>query len=444
MKYKWDKKYLYWGITAFLVVLFSIAFFWILNSWTGIKDFFKLITKVLSPVIYGVVIAYLLNTPLDFFERVIFSKLARKLVKKDEKKRKRVSRALSVLFTTILAIIVVAGILALVLPQLYYSIEKIVLQMDTYVEVVVAWLDSFFSTNPEIEAFLINLVDSLSDTFANWLRLQVLPQTNQLIANITGGVLSVIREIINLAIGIVISVYVLYNKERFSSQGKKLAYGILGPRKTNSLLRGIRFTDKTFGNFITGKLIDSLIIGVLCYIVLAILKMPYPALISVIIGVTNIIPFVGPFIGAIPSAFLILFENPISCLIFIIFIVVLQQFDGNILEPRILGNTVGTSGFWIIVAILFFGGLYGFWGMLLGVPVMVVLHSIVRKISNRQLEKKALSKDTGKYENLVYIDPDTMEYVYDTDTAAPAEPSQPEPDASGSDKEEEDHEEKNP
>ena len=230
-------------------------------------------------------------------------------------------------------------------------------------------------------------------------------------SKLTVGISWVFSLVSNIVISLIVSVYLLVSKKRFLGQLKKLLYVFLKPDTANAALSIFRQINKIFGGFISGKIIDSLIIGVLCFIGVSILKMPYPLLISVIVGVTNVIPFFGPYIGAIPSAFLVLLIDPGKCLIFLIFILALQQLDGNVIGPAILGDSTGVSPFWIIVSILVGGGLFGFIGMLLGVPTFAVIYYLVKTFSEYYLRKKDLPTDSMLYCKLEKIDPDTGEPV---------------------------------
>ncbi len=223
--------------------------------------------------------------------------------------------------------------------------------------------------------------------------------------------IGVARALWNLVIGLIISIYLLGNKERFLNQLKKMTYAFLTPQAANSLISDARLIDRTFGGFINGKILDSVIIGIICFFCVSIMKLPYPMLISVIIGVTNIIPFFGPFIGAVPCAFLILMVNPWQCLYFIIFVFILQQFDGNFLGPKILGNSTGLSGFWVIFSITLFSGLMGVAGMILGVPVFAVFYSLMRRKINNNLEQKGMPTDSAQYANIHQVDVETMELI---------------------------------
>ncbi len=239
----------------------------------------------------------------------------------------------------------------------------------------------------------------------NWIQQTVLPELGSLISNVTSGVYYVLLGIYNLVIGIIVSVYVLGNLEQFGASAKRMLYSIFSVEMAKKIMEGLDFTDRTFMGFINGKLLDSAIIGLICYIVCAILQMPYALLVSVIVGVTNVIPFFGPFIGAIPSSLIILLVDPIKCLIFVIFIILLQQLDGNVIGPKILGNSVGINGFWVMFSIIVGAGFFGFWGMLLGVPVFVVIYAAINSSVTRKLKRSDLPWEIADYKDIDYIDP---------------------------------------
>ncbi len=243
-----------------------------------------------------------------------------------------------------------------------------------------------------------------TDMLLIWLRTDLMGQANELMSNLTVGVLNILSEVFNAIIGIIVSIYILFSKELFVRQSKKCVYAVLSARHANMVLHLTTKSHEIFGGFVIGKLIDSAIIGVLCFVGLSILKMPYALLVSVIVGVTNIIPFFGPYIGAVPSAVLIMLDTPIKGVYFIIFILLLQQFDGNILGPKILGNSTGLSAFWVIVAILLGGGLFGFVGMIMGVPTFAVLYYVVQMLVNSHLERKNLPTGSEYYDAMSYVD----------------------------------------
>ncbi len=420
--FKWDKKYLYWGVTAFCVVVTSIAFFWMLNSWAGIRRIAGLIVDALMPVIYGFLIAYLLNKIMVVLEDKLFLKLFLKLCKKKQSLGRKLARAVSITFTILLALGLIAGLLIIVLPELYNSVMKIVDNSSDYFNVAMTWVEHVFDGR-DLEPVAAKWLTTISDSVVNWLKDNVLNKLSTILGSITDGVISVVMTLFDFFVGIVISVYLMYNKETFCAQVKKLTYSLLRPRAANALMAEMDFINDAFGNYIMGTIIDSMIVGLLNYIFMAIMGMPYSGLVTVIIAVTNLIPVFGPFIGAIPSAFLILLENPTQSLIFLVFTVVLQQIDGQILKPRIHSSHSGLSGFWIMFAILFFGGLFGILGMVVGVPLTTILYNIIRRLNNRRLRRKGLPEDTALYRDMTSVDPVTHEFRFRSPTPTP----EPEP-----------------
>ena len=247
-----------------------------------------------------------------------------------------------------------------------------------------------------------------------WLENDFQPQVADLVGVVSTSLAAILGALLNVFIAVIASCYLLYNKEKFGGKAKRILYGVFSVKHAEGILSGLNFVDHVFMGFLFGKLIDSAIIGVLCFIGCSILQMPYAVLISVIVGVTNIIPYFGPFIGAIPSAFIILMVSPFKCLIFVVFIFALQQFDGNILGPKILGSSVGISGFWVMFSIIVANGLMGFTGMLVGVPLFVVLSTGFNKLIDALLKKRGLQTETACYTCIDHIDPDTHEPVRKT------------------------------
>ncbi len=419
-RFKWDTKYLYWGITAFAVIACSILFFYLISRWRALFEALSLLLQILTPFLIGFLITYILYKPMGFFERSMFYPLCRKLSKKDSPGTAKAARAISVAFIEILMLALLAGVIALVLPQIISSIEKLISSADSYYRYIVRWITKMLDDYPELEAFFIRMTDELNSFLKNFLETVILPRLESTITNIYGGVTGILSFIVSFAIGVIISVYVLFGHERFSAQIKKVTYGLFKPITANRICAVTRFVDKVCGGFLTGKLIDSLIIAIICYAGLLIFNVPYAALVSVIVGITNIVPFFGPFIGAVPSAFIILLESPVKCLIFIIFIIVLQQIDGNIIGPKILGDRLGMNAFWIMFAIILFGGLFGFWGMLLGVPVFAVIYEGAGMLIKKLLNKRDLPETTEAFQNIESVDPETGMPVYEAGTPSPA------------------------
>ncbi len=409
--FKWDKKYLYWGVTAFCVVVASIAFFWLLNTWNGARHGIGVVLSALSPVIYGFIIAYLLNKILTIFENRVFKKLCARMFPKDPVKARKAARIFGIIVTLLLALGFIAGLFAIVLPEITAGVVTIVTNSSGYLESAISWLEKTFD-GYALEPMVVEWINTISEKVVDWLQNEVLPNITTFLSSVTGGVISVISTIVDLAMGLVISVYVMYNKETFAAQAKKIIYSLFRVKTANVIMEELNSVNDAFGSYIVGTVIDSLIVGILNYIFMAIMRMPYMALVSIIVAVTNLIPMFGPIIGAVPSTLLILLENPTQALIFVIFTVILQQIDGQILKPRIHSSRTGLSGFWIMFAILFFGGLFGILGMIVGVPVTTVLYSMFRRLNNRRLRGRSLPEDTAFYQGLEAIDPETLAPTY--------------------------------
>jgi predicted PurR-regulated permease PerM len=396
-RFKWDLQYLYWGITAFCVIVGASVCFLVFTHWrTGVLYAGKLL-KILSPVLYGLIIAYLLAKPMLFLERTVFRWIKPRGRRFNERRASAARRGLSVALTLILVMAALAGALSVLVPQLYSGIEELLLKIPGYYETAVEWVEDTLAGNPDLETLVFNAIGNVRTWLEEWLDKDVLGQLDKILINITSGVIGVLREILNFLIGIVVAVYVLYQREMFGAQVKKALCAIFGPKRAKSAVSGIRFLDRTCGRFVTTCLLDALILGVVCYIILVIFDIPYAVLIAVLVGITNIIPFFGPFIGGIPSAFILLLESPAKCGIFVIIIVVLQQLDGNVLYPRIQGGSIGLSGFWILFAILLFGGLMGFWGFIVGVPIFAVIYSVCRGALRRKLGLIGMPERTEDY-----------------------------------------------
>ena len=410
--FRWDKKYLYWGITAFCVVAAAILFYMALNYLPVFGKWIGSIVNILSPFIWGLVITSLLAPLMKAMEKNVFLPLAARIFKKSKKHTgKRLARGLSVFLSVVVFLAVIAALVYLILPQLYSSIDTIVKNSPTYIDNLGKWAEQLLQDYPEIEQYVLTTLDRFNENIMDWLEKTVLPELGSMLSNLTAGVYYALKGVYNLIIGIIVSVYILGNIEGFGASARRLMYSLFSIEKAEKLREGVAFIDKTFMGFINGKLLDSAIIGLICYIVCAILNMPYALLVSVIVGVTNIIPFFGPFIGAVPSAIIILMVSPMKCLIFVIFIIILQQVDGNIIGPKILGSSIGINGFWVMFSIILGAGLFGFWGMLLGVPVFVVIYTGINSLIVKKLKSDDLPVDMAEYNNLDHIDPITRQAV---------------------------------
>jgi predicted PurR-regulated permease PerM len=409
MKYRWDNRYLHWGVTAFLVIAASMLFYYAIFHMKSVIAGLRFFLEIIAPIIYGFAIAYLLNPIAKFFEEKLIDPALEKKNIKMEKRGSRLIRWCCVLLSMVLLYVLIYTLIQLILPQLIRSITNIIYSFPHYVKVIERWMNSVVEKGWNLDSNAIDLVNQYSTQVQNYLSGTLLPQMQDMLLNISSGVVNVITIIKNFLIGSVVALYLLADKELFIAKSKMMLYAVLPTERANSIIHAMRFTHKIFGGFISGKLLDSAIIGVLCYIGMTIFNMPYAILISVIIGVTNIIPFFGPYLGAIPSIFLILLVDPMMGLYFTIFIIVLQQFDGNILGPKILGDSTGLSSFMVIVAILVGGGFFGIAGMIVGVPIFAVVYASLNKFLAHSLRSKDIPAEEEAYRDMDCLDPETHE-----------------------------------
>ena len=403
MKINSDKKHISLGITSFLAVASSICFYYLLFHGDRFLGKINAILVIASPVIYGIILAYLLTPIVNTIEKKLLSPLFTKSSEMNSTKKKWM-RFLSVLMTVIIVILFIYGFFSILIPNVISSVKSISFAFPIYVNNLMHFADKYFEANPDIEALFNQLVSTYSVEIDKYLNNTIIPQMESLLKTVSLSLISVLKAMWNLIIGLIISIYVLCSKEIFAGQSKKIIYAIFSTKTANSLIKDFRFISDTFIGFISGKIVDSIIIGIICFIGTSLLKIPYALLVSVIVGITNIIPFFGPYLGAIPSAILILMINPIKCITFIIFILILQQVDGNVIGPKILGQSTGLSGFWVIFSITIFGGLFGFLGMIIGVPFFAVVYAMTRRIIDRMLKKRNLPISTSEYMDLDHID----------------------------------------
>ena len=406
-------QYIGWGITAFAVIAAGVLFYFSIDYMGDLVKAIRSLMGILSPFIWGLVISYLLVPSMMMYERKLFRPLVASIKKRRPKVKlsKKLPRVLALILAEIVMLLLIAALIYLIVPQVYDSISAIITNSPAYFESASKAIDNLLHDFPEIEMYATKVFGNITETLTKWATNTLLPSMENIVTNITTGVFSVVKAVYNIAIGMIVSIYILYNKEPFIAHYRKTLYCLFKPEKARKISSALRFADRTFMGFIVGKLLDSAIIGMICYVGCVVMRMPYDLLISVIIGVTNIIPFFGPFIGAIPSALLVLLVDPKMCLWFVIFIIVLQQIDGNIIGPKILGTSIGINGFWVLFSIVFFGGLFGFWGMLLGVPTFVIIYTAIERAVNRKLESRDLPTDASVYANLDYIDPVTHKPV---------------------------------
>lgn len=372
-------------ISNIIVLSVAIILYFVIKN---ISIFFvgtKEILRILMPFVYGFAIAYILDIPMKVFERTILKPL-------DKKGNLKLKRTLAITITYILAGIIIAIVIAILIPELARSIGTLIENIPDYAHS----LEVYF-TEIVIKLNLdANMVNEIIEDFNS-----ISGYITSIGGAILGGLLQfsagITQSVLNVFIATIISIYMLASKERFFAQVKKLLFAVLPQKPVNYLIELSDHSNKTFKGFLSGKLLDSLIIAIICFVCMNIFNMPYTLLVSFIIGMTNIVPVFGPFIGAIPSVIIIFIASPIKALWFILFVFLLQQFDGNILGPKILGNSTGLSAFWVMFAILLGNGLFGFIGMIIGVPAFAVIYSIVRGAVEINLEKKGMPTETKDY-----------------------------------------------
>ena len=385
-----------WGLTALAVIASCVLLCFALLKFSVIAAIIKKIITILMPIIYGGVLAYLM-LPVYNRTEVCVRDLLSKVIKNDEG-RTRIAKSIATLVSLAVLFAIVSGLVSMLIPQIYESIIGFQDSLTEYINNLTVWISKLLQDNEHLQESIMPYYNEAVMRFQNWIATDLVPNISLIFDRVSSGVISLVTVLKNLLIGLIVMVYFLNIKDTLCAQSKKMVYGFLNVRAANRLIGEVRFAHKIFGGFITGKLLDSLIIGIMCFFSLKFLKMPYVLLISVIVGVTNVIPFFGPFIGAVPSAFLILLVDPMKCLYFLIFILVLQQFDGNILGPKILGNTTALSSFWVLFAILLFGGMWGVVGMVIGVPLFAVIYDIIRKLVYRGLRKHKRESMITDYE----------------------------------------------
>ena len=396
MKLNMNKKYTTIAVYAFLVIAAAITFFFVISEHSVVGRMAGTFFGLMTPFIYGAALAYVLNPVLNWLEKKVFPKVF------GDRVSKRSRRGLGVLLTFLFGCAVVALFLAVLIPQIVESIDNLAQSIYAFLPQAQNFLNDLiaqYGTNEMLVDVLSMLGVDISDPSMALQRLATRSYTflNQVLPNLFGGVMRFTSGLLDVVVGIIIAIYLLLSKEVFYAQVKKLMFAFFPRRVAQATLNLTHDSNAIFCGFISGKILDSAIIGVLCFIGCSILQMPYTVLVSFIVGVTNVIPYFGPFIGAIPSIFIIMIADPLKSLVFAVFVLILQQLDGNIIGPKILGDSTGLSAFWVIFAVTFFGGLFGFVGMLIGVPTFAVIYALVRNFAEFKLGKKGLKTQTPDF-----------------------------------------------
>ena len=389
--------YFKFGLTFFVVGTALILLFEAVNNWTSVGSGWDTLYTIVSPFVYGLVMAYLLCPVYNATVRRMYG------LTKDRWKTKKGALRYARVMATVVALLVlfgvVGGLFALILPETIRSITGLIQTMPESVNRLIDWIMglSMNQNNPEMAATIETVINHATDSFLDWAENTLLPSMGDYMSKTFLGVWVTLKTLLNLLIGVIVCVYFLNSKEKFKAQAKKTIMALCSKERADDIFELANYSNMQFGGFINGKIIDSAIIGVLCAVLMTIMGLPYTVLVSTIVGITNVIPFFGPFIGAIPGTLIILLESPIQAVYFLILIFALQQFDGNILGPKILGETSGLASFWVMFAILVGGGLFGFVGMVLGVPTFAVIYYYSSKFLRKKLRRKNMPEDTEEY-----------------------------------------------
>ena len=390
-----------WGITAFLVLAATSLLFIIVTHLETINKNFNLFIQILMPIIYGAVLAYLMSPVYNFVVKTTEVLLA-KLFRKKSKKQSTASSFLATICSLLFLVFIGGSLVSLLIPELTKSIYNLYTTLPDAINRSYERIQALLANYPEAREYVEDLYTEISAFFSSKPESAqtILGHLQNIAAFFRDGIWNTFTVVKNILIGLIVMVYLLNLKKTLKLQFRKLLFAIFSKEKAKSIIEELQYVHKMFGGFILGKIIDSVIIGILTFFVLSIMKMPYTLLVSVIIGVTNVVPFFGPFVGAIPCIILIMLSSPLQALYFAIAILAIQQLDGNIIGPKILGDSTGLSSFWVLFSIILFGGLFGFVGMIIAVPLWAVILNSIRRYANKRLEKKQIPNSAEYFEDL--------------------------------------------
>lgn len=429
MKHEDWKEQIKWGITAFSVLAAVSLVYVLVNNFYAVKQNLAVFLQILMPIIYGAVLAYLMSPVYNFVVKILGKVYCFFL---GEKASQRFLGFFGTVASILFLFFLTSGLVSMLIPELtksvlslYFSLPDTINRSYNNLAVI---LEKFPDLRPyaekayeEISSFFTGKPDNTQAIFAH---------LQNLATFFTNGIWSTLTIVKNILIGLIVMVYLLNMKDLLRRQFRKLLFALFSQKKAKGIIEEMQYVHRVFGGFILGKIIDSIIIGILTFFVLSLMKMPYTLLVSVIVGVTNVIPFFGPFIGAIPCFILILLTSPIQSLYFAIAILIIQQIDGNIIGPKVLGDSTGLSSFWVLFSILLFGGLFGFVGMIIAVPFWAVIMNALRRYMDRRLQKKNLPISSSEYEDFEKFsgkksdkvaEPEGKEYAKDTDELSKAQ-----------------------
>ena len=383
MKDPVKRRYVYLMLSIFGGIGLSVVLFFVVYRFRGVGDALNKLGSILAPFAYGGVVAYLLRPMCNLYEGLFQKYLPKKL--------KKLSNGLAVGLSMISGLLIVYALIIMIAPQLFSSIQTLWLSLPDKISALYAWAMATFGENEKLVSLFNTVYNTVNTDLQNWADNTLAPYVSSVVSIVSGvgsSVWKVLMFLYNLLVGLIVAVYLLFSRKKFARQSVLIIRSALKPKWAELLLDEVAFIDRMFGGFIDGKILDSAIIGVLCYIGCTIFRFPNALLVSAVVGITNVIPFFGPIIGAVPSTLLILIESPIKALWFVVFVLALQQLDGNVIGPKILGDRTGLSSFWVLFTIILFGGLWGVFGMVIGVPLFAVIYDTVKKLVRRGLDKK--------------------------------------------------------
>ena len=399
-KHGFDKEDIKKGIILTVSLCIVIVFYFLLGKIGMLFSALAALIKSMSSIIAGCVIAFLLNPVMNLLHKTFISLYTKIAKKASEKKIYNAAKTTAITITMILFIAFIVGFLLVLIPELRDSVVKFTDNFGTYINNIQNWANRFLRNYPSIEKIFNTNLDNFEVMLMNLINQKLIPNMDTIVVYVSNGIMGGIKFFLDIVIGLIVAVYLLASKDTLSAQGKKLIYAVCEKERGNTVLHAFAYVNSVFGGFLNGKIVDSIIIGLLCSIILQLLNMPYAILISVVIGITNIIPFFGPIIGAVPCGVLVLVDNPKKCIVFIIFVIILQQIDGNVIGPLILGDSTGLSGMWVLFSILIGGNLFGFPGMILGVPVFACIYTLCTILLRNALNKRGLNNSTEYFMKL--------------------------------------------
>lgn len=388
MKNLLDDKVVKIGITAFFVIAAGILFSYLIYNMHHIFEFIKKILDILMPLIFGLVLAYIMHPIVNFFENKVFNKI----------EKEKVKRNLSILCTFVIIIGILVALISIIIPQLLTSIQSLVINVPDYLKDLETAITNWLSNNKELSEDILTKYDEISKSVINAINTVISPFTQSALDKLRSGVFGFVTFIFNFAIGGVFAVYILANTRNFGAGIRKSLYSIFNINKVDAFIDEVKHINQVFCQFMIGKICDSFGFVFTCTLLfLIICKYPYALLIAVLVGLTDLIPYFGPYIGTVPSALLICMISPVKALTFVIFIVILQQIDGNLITPTIQKQATGLPSFWVLFAITLFGGLFGLVGLLIAVPCFTIIYELLVDLVNQRLRKKKLPINTESY-----------------------------------------------